>query len=351
MTSYYYCIDPVLSQAEKGSDTSTLITVSRDPCACQGHVDDCFVLANPVHILRLDDAVAVEELAQLMKDVPLYHFNMELVLDEALAERHRNKAVLDALNDAFNGAPLPQTLSAADPGSEKFSGNLRHPVLEHMDTVDLSRIYVDFLLGLRRYKEDFSFQRNILGHHPDRFLAQFDGFFEDGQGKIRSNILLAFGLRLDHDPHKPLESYVHSGQMEARKKNILEAHELIWAWLECDNYQQRRCRDIHRVMSLTSLPRMPNWVRLDIFRFLEMEAMKQVFSEKLIASDSELSTLSGTLQLKRAIRMNAAGQVDECLQQLLGQTLNTGNSYSGAAARFVENASFREKESHKIKLG
>lgn len=351
MTSYYYCIDPVLTQAEAGDHANALITVARDPRPCNGHVDDCFVLANPVHIIQLNEISAVDELAQLMHDVPLYHFNMELVLDEALAARHRNKAIMEALSSAFDGAPLPHTIETTDPSGEKISGNLRHPALEHMDTAALARIYVQFLMNLRRHKEDYSFQRNILGHHTDRFLQQFDGFFEEQQGQIRAHILLAFGLRLDHDPHKPLESYVHNGQMNARKKNISEAHELIWAWLECDDYQGRRCRDIHRVMSLTSLPRMPNWVRLDVFRFLEMEAMKQIFAGKLITSDPELHILDGTPQLKRAIRMNAAGQVDENLQQLMAQTINPGSSYSGAGTRFADAAAIREKESHKIKLG
>ena len=347
MTSYYYCIDAVLKQAEKneaaGNKIGTLIPVNREPCACSGQIDDCFVLANPVHMMHLDDGAAVNELAQLLQEVPLYHLNMKLVLDEALAERQHNAAVHEALKDAFAGGALPDTQTA--------DGGLRHPALEQMDTMTLSRIYTQFLMHLRRHKADFSFQRNILGRNLDPFLQQFDGFFEDGHGQIKSNILLAFGLRLDHDPHKPLESYTYNGQMAARKRNITEPHELVWAWLECDDYQQRRCRDLHRVMKLTSLPRMPNWVRLDVFRFLEMEAMKQSFAEKIVNYDPELSVLNGTLQLKRAIRMNAAGQIDEQLQQLLSQTINADSPYIDAAMRFADAADIRKKEGHKIRLG
>ena len=347
MTSYYYCIDAVLKQAEKnqaaGDKVGTLISVSRDPCACSGQIDDCFVLANPVHMMHLDNGAAINELAQLLQEVPLYHLNMKLVLDEALSERHHNSAVLEALKDAFHGGALPETRST--------EGGLRHLALEQMDTTTLSRIYMQFLTSLRRHKADFSFQRNILGRNMDPFLQQFDGFFEDGQGQIKSHILLAFGLRLDHDPHRPLESYTHNGQMVARKRNITEPHELVWAWLECDDYQQRRCRDLHRVMSLTSLPRMPNWVRLDIFRFLEMEAMKQSFAEKIINYDPDMNVLNGMLQLKRAIRMNAAGQIDEYLQQLLSQTINAHNPYSDAAQRFADAADIRKKEGHKIRMG
>lgn len=349
MTSYYYCIDPVLAQTEKDEavperKARALITVSHEPCPCSGSIDDCFVLANPVHIMRLDDAMAVDELAQLMKDTPLYHFNMQLVLDEALTERHRNKSILEALTVAFENRSLPETNPVSD------SEHLRHPSLKKMEAADLSRIYVQFLMRLRHYKEDFSFQRTILGQQPDHFLQQFDGFFEEGQGKILSHILLAFGLRLDHDPTKPRESYIHNGQTAAQRKNISDPHELIWAWLECDHYQQRRCRDVHRAMSLTSLPRMPKWVRIDIFHFLERESMKQVFAEKLVVLDPRLETLAGTPQIKRAMRMNAAGQLDENLQHLLAQTVKV-EPYSGAAARLADAAESRKKESHKIKLG
>ncbi len=346
MTSYYYCIDDVLKQAEKdqaaGEQSGALVPVSRDPCACSGQIDDCFVLTNPVHMMHLDNGAAVDELAELLQHVPQYHLNMKLVLDEALVESVRSTAVREALQHAFAGGALP----AMEPSS-----SLRHQALEQMDTATLSRIYILFLMTLRRQKADFSFQLNILGQNLDPFLQQFDGFFESGQGQIKSKILLAFGLRLDHDPHKPLESYSYNGQMAVKKKNITEPHELVWAWLECDDYQQRRCRDIHRVMSLKSLPRMPNWVRLDVYRFLEMEAMKQNFAEKIINSDPEMKVLEGTMQLKRAVRMNAAGQIDENLQQLLSQTINATTPYTDSAIRFADAAEIRTKEGRKIKLG
>ena len=139
MTSYYYCIDPVLTQAEAGDHENALITVGREPCPCNGHVDDCFVLANPVHIMQLNEISAIDDLAQLMRDVPLYHFNMELVLDEALAARHRNKVIMEALVNAFDGAPLPHTIEAADSSGEKLSGNTS-VILHELDAFKGGRI-------------------------------------------------------------------------------------------------------------------------------------------------------------------------------------------------------------------
>lgn len=349
MTSYYYCIDPVLRQAEENGNAVGLIPVSKEPMLCTGFIDDCFVLGNPAHIMRLDSMESAQDLAQLMKDVPLYHFNMELVLDEALAGRHKNDSINRALMEAFEGRPLPEMVTS---DGDNPADSLRHPELKKIPADRLGRVYINFLTRLERYQEDFGFKRNILGHRIDQFLSQFDGFLEDNHGQIRSNILLAFGLRIDHDPHKPLESYVHSGQMEGRKKRISEPHELILAWMECDHYQGRRCQDIHRVMSLTHLPRHPNWVRLDIFRFLERESMKQIFASKLIELDPQLKIVETLPHLSKALRINAAGQVDVHIQELLAQATKTGAPYyAGAALRFAEQAEIREKESHHVKLG
>lgn len=351
MTSYYYCIDSVLKETAASVNTKTLVQVTKEPYACNGFVQDCFVLANPIHVMDLENPQSIDELSTLIKDIPLYHFNMELVLDEALAQRHRNPAILEALTDAFEGNHLPNTIDTAQSTEENITGNLRHPVLEHMDVQELSRVYIKFLMNLKRSRDDFSFRRNILGQHTERFLEQFDGFFEENKGQIQASILLAFGMRIDHDPRKPLESYVQNGQNEARKKNIREPHEMVWAWLECDSYQKRRCLDIHRIMSIPDMPRLPNWVRMDIFNFLEKEAMKQIFAENIAKADPDFNILAGINDLKRAIRLNATGQVDESLQQLLGQTLNNTNSYSGAALKFASAAEARERESHKMKLG
>lgn len=346
MTAYYYCIDPVLRHAESGETAQKLITVSRDPRPCNGHTDDCFVLSNPVHMLRMDESDAADNLAQLMKEVPLYHFNMELVLDEALSLSQTNNAIREALLQAFGRRALPVTQPVPDIADTDY---LYHPDLRGISLAELSQIYIAFLLNLKRQKEEYSFQRNILRHHTQEFLQQFDGFFEEQKGQIRADILLAFGLRLDHDPHKPLENYINSGQQAARRKNISEPHELLWAWLECDNYQQRRSRDMHRVMSLTSLPRLPNWIRIDAFKLLEMEAMKQIFAEKMVLADPDLSVLRGALELKRAIRTNTLGRPAEELQQLTAEALKGETLYSGVGLKFCDAVDTRQKEARLIK--
>ncbi len=353
MVSHYYTIGSVLDliaqHPEPEERQNLLVPVSHSPASLPGNADDGFVITStPPHIMDLDNPGTAHELAQMMKDTPLYHFNMELVLDEALSARHNNNVVRDALEKAFAGQALPQTMPLPDSPMENLSGSLRHPMLEHMDTLTLAKVYLSFLKNLRRHHEEFGFQRNILGKHADPFLSQFDGFVSATQGQVRADFLLSFGLRLDHDPHKPLESYVHSGQMQAMKMRANDPYEIALAWLECDQYQSRRCADIDRVMKVKGLPRQPNWVRIDMFRFLEKEAMKQHFAELLAGIDPDLKIAGGLPHLKRALRANAAGQIEESMQQLLSQVLNADTAYAGAAARFHEGAAQRQKESNRL---
>ena len=122
---------------------------------------------------------------------------------------------------------------------------------------------------------------------------------------------------------------------------------MIWAWLEAEAYQQRRCHDVDRIMKLSNLPKIPNWVRVDIFCCLEKEAMKQFYSESLLRKDPELSLLEKAPQLKRAITLNANDEVNPTLQTLMSQILTQGNSYSGAAEQFSQEALERSKEAGK----
>jgi hypothetical protein len=224
-------------------------------------------------------------------------------------------------------------------------------MLEHVDTTTLSRLYTGFLRALPAGQKDYGFERNILGKHKERFMEMFDGFLSGHDGKVKAEILVGFGTRRDHDLTRPMESYVEMGQKIARRMAINEPHELLWAWLEADHYQMRRCRDIDRLMKLGGLPRTPNWVRTDIFSFLEKESMKQHFAQMMKDADQNLSFMGDALLLKKAVDANAHGQVDEMLQQLLQQTLNVNTPYSGAAGNFVAAAAQREREAHRTKLG
>ncbi len=338
--------------AEGRARFQMMIPVSESIPDCGGFADDAFTLSSTPKLLDINDDQSVYELGMLLDDAPLYHINMQLVLDEALGERHKNAMLDKALEKAFAPDPLPNTLTSGDRYVDDPAGTLRHPMLEHLDTVSLCRLYTALLRNLPQGQKDYGFERNILGKHRERFMEMFDGFMAQGEGKIKAEILVGFGSRRDHEFSRPMESYPEMGGKIARRMNITEAHELMWAWLECDNYQMRRCRDIDRLLRLGGLPRLPNWVRTDIYSFLEKEAMKQYFAQAMKQTDPALSFIGKDAPtLRAAIEANAADKVDELLQQLLKNAQGTATPYSGIAGHFVTSAQQREREAHKAKLG
>lgn len=350
----YYCINDVLDTLGKMEQSEkrfvSLIPVAATPPECGGYEEDAFTLSSSPKLLDLREAEGAYQLAQLVEDVPLYGINLELILDEALFERHKNVRVGHALNQAFGNQPLPNTLRAGDRSDEDLSGGLRHPMLGHLDKLELCQLYITFLQFLDRDTHHYSFERNILGKHVERFLERFDGYATPGGGKVKAGILLAFGARIDHEPGKAVEAHIEAGRKAATRMRIEDPRELLWAWLETENYQIRRCRDLDRVMRLEGLPRTPNWVRTDIFSCIGKEAMKQSFAETLLRRDADLSLLQGAPNLQSAIRANAAGGMDADLKALLAQARSQKAIYGGEARNFAQEALDRNAEAKRAGL-
>lgn len=232
--------------------------------------------------------------------------------------------------------------------AENLDGRLLHPMLGHLDKVTLCKIYLNFMRALPHGHEQFSFERLIIGKHTGPYHTQFDGFvFGDG-GKVSAGILLGFGTRSDYDPRQPLQIYVENGQRQAKAMHITDKSELLLAWLEADHYQMRRCHDIHRILTLRGLPRMPNWVRTDVFHCMEKEAMKQIFATKILSLDPDLNIVKKLPAIHKTLMLSAQGNIDDDLQKLLGQILNTGLAYSGVADKFYQQAQLRHKEARSL---
>ena len=272
----YFCIHEVLDQIDPVKNPSTsnekLIQVSTQKMHCNGHSEDTFTLTSSPKILDLESDDAPYQVASLIEDVPLYHVNLVLLLDAILAERHINGLIKNAITEAFRGEALPETRDDPVPVQQNDIPNgLQHPELDSMSTESLGLIYVGFINRLKQGYEIYGFQERVLGRQPEPFLSYYDGFIFRGMGKVKAPILIGFGIRNDHDPSQSAESYIQSGQRKAREMNVQDPHEMLWAWLESDNYQMRRCRDIHQLMTMENLPRIPNWVRTDIFKIMEKE--------------------------------------------------------------------------------
>lgn len=353
--TFYFCIDDLLTRLERtGADDgkiTVLAKVSNAQPSCNGHREDAFVLSSTPDLLDLDREDAVQKFADLLDSVPLYQINAELALDRALTERHRNEPLRTALEKAFAGKSLPSTLSQTrqESGGET-TGNLHHPMLGHIETVELCKTYLAFLRMLNQDKSGYSFEADILGSHPESFLDFYDGYIFNGGGAIRADTLLGFSARADHDSGRRLESYIEGGSRKAAAMMPEEPQERIWAWLEADDYQMRRCNDIHRLLMLQGLTRRPNWVRTDVFSLLEREAMKQAFADMILGSGRAVKLLDQAPLIKKAVQANADGTVDERLQALLTQVLNAGTIYAGAAAKFAQAARERKIESQKMRF-
>lgn len=347
--SVYFCLDDLIETITGDPDKPILmdafVSVKTTAPLCGGYREDAIVLSSQPKVLNLNELSGVHQLATLLGDVPLYQINMELLLDRILEIRHHNNLVAKALEEAFEGQTLPNTLKRGD-GTlrDALDGSLLHPMLGHLDKITLAKIYINFMHALPHGHEEFSFDQHIIGPQIEPFSALFSGIICGEAGKIRADLLIGFGQRVDFDPRRHPENYVENGRSQAMMMRVQEKHELLWAWLEADHYQMRRCFDIDRMLTLKGLPRIPNWTRSDVFRCLEKEAMKQVFAARLIAEDPRLSLLPQQNAIRKNIESNAQGQIDEGLQQLLGQILTSGTPYSGAAARFYSRATERVRE-------
>lgn len=354
----FFCLDDLLETLVQdpahNADLDLFIPVSTTPANCKDHREDALTLSSTPKLLDFNDPKSAYQLAALIDEVPLYQVNLELLVDAILTARHDNQMVAQALNIAFDGTPIPNTVTqtteddAPDVLPHDLIGSLRHPMLGHLDKTTLSKIYLGFMKALPHGHDEFSFERHILGRHIAPFKERYDGYVFIKTGKVRAAILLGFSTRKDFDPRKPLESYVDSGLKKADAMQITEMREMIWAWLEADHYQMRRCHDLDRVLTLKGLPRMPNWIKTDVFNCLEKEAIKQVLAQRIVAQDPSLSILQNTPHIKRAVEANGAGQVDEFLQQMLSQTLTQDTQYSRAADRFYGRACDRARESKSL---
>ena len=123
---------------------------------------------------------------------------------------------------------------------------------------------------------------------------------------------------------------------------------MMWAWLEMENFQMRRCRDIDRVLRLEALDRTPRWVTTDIFMLLEKEAIKQHIAQAIMET-AEASTMEEVAPaLYKAIQRASLDDVNKDIQILLSQALGHEGRYAGAAGAFAQGAFKRAEESRNL---
>lgn len=305
--------------------------------------------ASAINILDLDTAQGRDKLADIMTGVPLYRITLELLLDRILSEALQDPARTKGVRAAFSPEEPPEPV--IDTMAQKYAlqGVLRFPVIASRTDVQLLDLYLR-LYGpaVPSHTTPCKHLLAILAEYPDRLLEKCDGMLWRGCGVVRMDRLIYESERFDHDPEITFESYVSRGRAGAEALAVAEPEPLLAAWIQAERVQRELCRDIDAVLRLSDIRRLPRWVRADVFRILEREAMKQVFAEGIAKQYGEWPALRRTTILSEPITANSKGEVSPIIQQLLNQTLSADARYSGSAEAFALQAERRFTEAEKL---
>jgi len=302
-------------------------------------------------ICDLDTPDGRAAMAIKIESIPLYRITLELLIDKILTDSRGDPAREKGLHAAFAPDDLPEIV--IDPMAEKytFAGVLRHPAIASRSPLQLLDLY------LRLYgpatPEHTDIPRHLaalMGGYHLRMMEACDGFLWRGYGWMRLDKIVYNAERADNDPNITFESYVTRGRAAAQTLSSNDAKTLLAGWLAAERIQEELCRDIDAVLALPDIRRLPRWVRSDVFRILEREAMKQVFAETLIKHFGDLPEIRRNRSISEPIEANAKGEASPLIQQLLNQTLAADGKYSGSALLFASQARRRREESRDVVL-
>ncbi|NBX66629.1 MAG: hypothetical protein EBQ96_06505 [Proteobacteria bacterium] len=354
MTLYFNLRSPQLEAQKNRPITSAaqlIAFTSEAPAQSETPPSPWLVLAQAgdAAVLNLDTPSGREQFAAIMSKVPLYRITLELLIDRILMESRSDPIRTKGVRAAF--APEDPPEPVIDGMAQKFGleGVLNFPVIASRTDIQLLELY------LRLYgaatpdnKTPSAHLFPILGSYVGRFIENGDGFEWRGYGWVRLDRVVYDAERLDHDPEITFESYVARGRTAAEALAVADLKPLLAAWIQAERVQRELCRDIDSVLRLPDIRRLPRWIRADVFRILEREAMKQVFAEGIVRQYAELPALRRASILADPINANAKGEVSPIIQQLLNQTLSADARYAGSAEAFALQAERRFTEAEKF---
>jgi hypothetical protein len=157
----------------------------------------------------------------------------------------------------------------------------------------------------------------------------------NGGGAVMAVPALGIAVRMDREdsPITDAESYTQRGFEIAESLHFGSALEYLAAWMNEMRKQANYCHDIHAVMSLDILEKLPLWIRYDIFSILESEAMKQVFAKRYLI-EAKRENFNIPVKFEQAIRLSAECVTDDILTELLSELMRKPPIYSGIAKNF-----------------
>ncbi|HEY8964435.1 MAG TPA: hypothetical protein VIN59_08255 [Alphaproteobacteria bacterium] len=299
-------------------------------------------------ICDLDTQAGREAMAIKIESIPLYRINLELLIDKILLEVRLDDVRLKAAQAIFAPDDLPEVVGDAMAEKYAFAGVLRHPAIASKTPLELLDLYLRLYGPAVPAHQDIPTHLAALmnGYHV-RMMEACDGFLWRGHGWARLDKMVYNAERVDHDPTITFESYVARGQEAAHAIASHDPKTLLAGWLAAERLQEDLCRDIDAVLSLPDIRRLPRWVRFDVFRILEREAMKQVFAEDLLSVFGDLPDIRRNRLIAEPIEENAKGEVSPMLQQLMNQTLAAEAKYAGGALQFADAAQRRRAEAER----
>ncbi|MCB1537692.1 MAG: hypothetical protein H6865_02080 [Rhodospirillales bacterium] len=300
-------------------------------------------------LVMLDTAAGRETLAGLMGETPLYRLALELLIDRILLAAQKDDSRMKGVRQAFAPEDAPEAITDTMAERHTFEGTLHFPIIATRSDAQLIDLYLRlFGAACPEHRDVHDHLAAMLGGYPGRLSAKYDGLLWRGAGWVRLDRLIYEGERLDYDPDITFESYVARGRAAAESLATADPESLLAAWVHAERVQRELCRDIDCVLKLPDIRRLPRWVRSDVFRILEREAMKQVFAEALARGMAEWPGLRHARILAEPIEANARGEVAPLIQQLLNQTLSADARYAGAADAFALQAERRWSEARKL---
>lgn len=309
----------------------------------------CVRETNELKLCDLDTPAGRDALASIIDKTSLYRLAMELRIDSVLLHAKDDNARSRAVAQAFAPEDVPEMVVDNVAKQYSFVGTLKHPSIASFSSLQLLELYLRLYGPAMPESSSISMHlANIVEPYASNLLSHVDGIMWRGRGVVRMDALIYGAERADHDPAITYESYVTRGRQAAEKLHSTDAMSLFAAWLSAEDVQAHLCRSIDNVLSLPDLKRLPRWVRADVFRILEREAMKQVFAERLLEHIDDMPTLKRQSELFEPIKLNANGDVSPLIQQLLNQTLAVDGNYSGGAAAFAQGADKRRKLAVKL---
>ncbi|MBU6234902.1 MAG: hypothetical protein KGQ41_03580 [Alphaproteobacteria bacterium] len=302
-----------------------------------------------INMLDFDTVNGREAYAALMAETPLYRITAELLVDQILFDSMKDAARMKGVRAAFAPEDAPEPIIETIAKKYEFAGTLRFPVIATRTDVQLLELYLK-LYGpaCPQHGSIETHLMALMGGNTQRLLEKCDGMSWRARGWVRLDKIVYDAERLDHDPDVTFESYVTRGRAAAEALAVSEPEPLLAAWIQAERVQRELCRDIDAVLRLGDIRRLPRWVRADVFRILEREAMKQVFAEGITKQYAEWPALRRCTHLSEPISANAKGEVAPLIQQLLNQTLSADARYAGSAEAFAVQAERRMREAKRL---